>query len=117
MNTATTSTTDMTVSTTILAQLGGGRFVMMTGAKSLCGDANSLQFRLPARFAKDGINSVRVVLDADDTYTVSFHKIGRAPRFEVTLVSELSGVYADMLRDIFTKATGLETSLGTMGRK
>jgi hypothetical protein len=99
---------------TILSQLGGNRFVVMTGAKNLTSDKNCLIFKLPSRFAKDGINAVRITLDPSDTYTMTFYKQGRAPSFKVTVVAEHSDVYAEDLRRIFTDVTGLETSLGTL---
>jgi hypothetical protein len=96
---------------TILAQLGGTRFVVMTGAKHIFSDngGKALVFQLP-RGARDGINAVRVELDASDTYTVTFTKIARRT-YAVTKVREVSFVYADQLRTLFTATTGLETSL------
>ncbi len=60
------------VATEILRQLGGNRFIVMTGAKSFsyfdengeCG----LTFRLPSNFAMKGINLVKIKLDFTDTY-------------------------------------------------
>lgn len=42
------------IATTILKQLGGNRFLAMTGAKHLAYGDNDLRFRLPK--AKDKIN-------------------------------------------------------------
>lgn len=99
----------MDVANTILAQLGGRRFIAMTGAKNLGGEAKSLSFKIPK--AKNGISYVKITLDPDDTYTVQFLKIyGR----KVTTVAEYSNVYADQLRNLFESNTGLYTSLGTM---
>ena len=36
-----------TIATTILQQLGGSRFIAMTGAKNLVAEENALIFRLP----------------------------------------------------------------------
>ncbi len=103
----------MLVANTILAQLGGRRFLLMTGASHLVGDANALTFKLPRRAAADsGINHVKIRLDADDTYTVLALKLDRAG---ITTVREASGIYADDLQRVFTYFTGLDTSLGTMG--
>jgi hypothetical protein len=109
MNTA--QTTDTTVAQTILAQLGANRFLAMTGAKDLMSRPRGVQFKLPARFARDGINCVTITLLPSDTYHVNFLKLGRAPLFNATLVSESTDVYADSLRDVFTSATGLAVSL------
>ena len=101
------------VAETILEQLGGGRFVVMTGARNMVAYPNALKLRLPSlpHYTKDGINCVHIQLELDDTYTVAFHKIGRAPGFKVELKEELTGVYAESLREVFTSTTGLAVSL------
>ena len=96
------------VAATIWAQLGGHRFVRMTGAKNLVCSENSLMFSLPQRFAKDGINKVRVLLTPDDLYNVAFMKIRG---MKVETVRDFEGVYAEDLQDIFTRTTGLYTRL------
>ena len=107
--------TDMTVSKIILEQLGGHRFTVMTGAKQLTGHEKALSFRLPGNgFAKDGINYVKIQLNAEDTYDVTFVKL-RGVNF--TVVKERKSIYAEDLQDVFTAVTGLKTSLGTMGGK
>jgi len=98
------------IANTIYAQLGGNRFSAMTGAKNLMSDGAALSFKLP-RGAKDGINYVKIALDASDTYTVTFSKIGRAPAFKAETVATVEMVYADSLRTLFTARTGLYTSL------
>jgi predicted RNA methylase len=99
------------VARTILEQLGGQRFIAMTGAKNLVGEAHALTFKLPANFAKDGINHVRISLEPSDTYTVRFARLGRAPAHKLTEVAVVEDVYADDLQDVFTRYTGLDTSL------
>jgi hypothetical protein len=100
----------MNVAKMILEQLGGHRFVAMTGAKNLlaCDDGQTLQFHLP-RGAKDGCNAVRITLAEDDTYTVRFFRVGRD--YRLTDLAEVTMVYADSLRRVFTAHTGLDTSL------
>lgn len=100
----------MQIAQTILAQLGGGRFLAMTGAKDLVGGDNTLRFRLPARFAKGGITHVHVTLDASDTYTVKATK-WQARKLEMAPIAEVSDVYAEDLRAVFTDLTGLDTGL------
>ena len=107
---------DMIVAKTILAQLGGNRFVRMTGARHLSAHSNDLSFRLPSGgFTRSGINFVRITLTPMDVYKVAFFKLGRAPRRDVTLISEHDDIYAEDLQKLFTRETGLQTSLGTMG--
>lgn len=109
MKTNAAESTVLPVSETIFEQLGGSRFRAMTGARDFVGGPNSLQFKLP-RGAKDGINAVRVTLDPDDTYTVAFYKMGRHALTCVTVASS-EGVYCDQLQALFTRCTGLYTSL------
>lgn len=108
------------VANTIYQQLGGSRFKAMTGAKSLLSLSGStapnggLQITLPSNFAKDGINKVIIKLNSSDTYDVEFGK-ARGTSYKVITTSE--GIYADSLAEVFTRYTGLDTSLGSMGRK
>jgi len=106
--------TDMTTAKTILAQLGGGRFRVMTGAKGFVYTDNSLSFRLPGGggFCKDGINAVRVTLNGLDLYDVTYWRVRGA---KLNIIAESAGLYADMLRDDFKTITGLAVSLGTCG--
>lgn len=101
------------VASVILEQLGGNRFAVMTGAKNFVSDGNSLRFKLPANFAKDGINLVRITLDPSDTYSLEFMKMRGT---NVQTIATREGVYAEDLRKVFKTETGLDTSLGTMGR-
>lgn len=95
------------VSQTILAQLGGNKFIAMTAASKFVGESDSLSFRIPT--AKSKINAIRIKLDlASDTYTVSFHRILGT---KITDISSHAGVYVDMLQSLFTQETGLYTRL------
>ena len=94
--------TDMTVAKTILEQLGGNRFIAMTGAKNFSGTENSLLFRVPSRKA----NWVKITLDASDTYTMEFSLVRGA---NIKSVKQVSMVYFDMLQDIFEEVTGFYT--------
>lgn len=105
-------TRNQEIAHTILAQLGGRRFTSMTGAKDLLAIESGLQFKLPARFAKDGINCVRIVLDPSDTYTVEFGKITRRqglPHYAV--LASYDETYCDQLEGLFEDVTGLKTRL------
>ena len=95
------------IAKTILSQLGGNRFVAMTGAKSFGYDSKgssvSLQFRI-GRNAKQ-VNIVKInYIRGKDLYEMEFYK-------GTKLLKKVSNVYADQLRKIFTKHTGLYTSL------
>lgn len=101
-----------TVAETILAQLGGQRFVAMTGARNLMSDDSrglgSLTMKLPRQMTRDGITHVRITLQINDTYKVDFMKVRGVNC--ATLQSCLN-VYAEDLQRIFTEVTGLDTHL------
>jgi len=105
--------TNKEIAQTILAQLGGHKFVAMTGAYSFTHGDQSLSMRLPTKLTK-GIGGVRITLDASDTYTmIAFKQKGSFAKgnFEVAESFKESGIYCDQLTDFFTEATGLATSL------
>jgi hypothetical protein len=102
--------TNMTVAKTILEQLGGGRFVAMTGCKNFVGTENALTFKIPR--AKDGINACEIKLEPSDTYKVRFFRVGdRRTGYKHTDKSVHEDIYCDSLQDLFTRVTGLYTSL------
>jgi len=98
----------MEIARTIIEQLGGNKFLAMTGAKQMMSTGNGLQFKLPARFAAKGINCVQIELTESDTYDVRFLKVAK---FDFSTVAESTGIYADQLRATFTSHTGLDTAL------
>jgi hypothetical protein len=93
---------------TILLQLGGSRFIVMTGARHFLADGDALRFRLPSNFAERGINLVAVRLNDRDLYDVTF---SRVRGIRSTVIAEHQDVYSDRLREIFTSETGLDTAL------
>ena len=100
------TTNNLQVAKTILEQLGGPRFIVMTGAKDFLGDASALHFRIPRNRTK--ANRVTITLRADDTYTIEWFSVRG---FDKIVKRSFENVYADQLRQIFEDATGLLTSL------
>jgi len=96
-----------TVANTILQQLGGSRFLVMTGAKNLIGSDDSLTMKIGSNAA--GVTHVRITLTKFDTYRMEFLKV-RGTKI-TTLFGTSDLVYAEDLRRIFTAHTGLDTSL------
>lgn len=95
------------IADTILKQLGGGRFIAMTGAKNLAFSSSPPGLRMSiGRGAKDAIKYLRVDYDrGSDTYTMIFaNKSGGT-------VKSVSHVYADSLQRVFTSTTGFDTHL------
>lgn len=99
---------NMSVAKEILSQLGGNRFVAMTGAKNLADVGNGLAFKIPATLTKKRINAVKIVLDPSDTYVVKFMRMTTK---ELKTVAEFSNVYCDQLVELFEDQTGLYTYL------
>lgn len=104
---------DKQIAETILAQLGGKRFIAMTGASSFSYGSKMLTFRLPTTrdFVKNKAKGVRITLDPNDLYTVEFIGQKRGPSFETFTVSSHSMVDCETLAPLFTSETGLATSL------
>lgn len=100
--------TDTTIAQTILRQLGGNTFMMMTGAKQPTAGPSWLSFRMPSGFAKNGINFVRITLEPSDTYKVEFQRIRG---LKITTVSTHEDIYNDQLCELFRRETGLETRM------
>ena len=94
------------VAKTILQQLGGNKFIAMTGAKNFGSSKNSLQFKIGKN--SKSISHIIITLKSSDLYDVEFIRMRGTSR---KVIKKLTGVYADMLRKIFTKYTGLRTSL------
>lgn len=94
---------------TTLQQLGGNRFIAMTGAKYFSfGDKGELNFKLPSGKYK----AVKIEVNANDLYKVTFYKMskkGGVPTVTGTVVRD--DVDVSNLRGVFERETGLATSL------
>jgi len=91
-----------------MQQLGGfNKVAAMTGAANFIDLGNGVSFKFKGCRK---INCLRVVLDADDTYTVDFYKVNMRT-FDVKEVKTLSGMYCDQLIPTFESTTGLYLSL------
>lgn len=93
----------------VLQQLGGNRFIAMTGAKNFVKNdpKKQITFKL-GRGAKNGINYIRITLTSMDLYNMEFIK---ARGTDIKVVVEKDGIYNDQLQDVFTQVTGLYTRL------
>lgn len=118
------------IAMTILSQLGGNKFRAMTGATNFLDlgeseakearpehDAPAVAARLGGiafklgRFAGVKTTHVRVTLSHSDLYTMEFLNVRG---YNMKTLATVGGLYAEQLREVFTRQTGLETSLGTM---
>lgn len=131
-------TENQVIANEILKQLGGKRFVAMTGARCLVAINNGLRFRFGRNGSK--ANMVSIVLRGDDTYTMTFlyvrnppnpysllaKYLGRGmdpvtaekkikqqsdPDKMVQTLKEYKGIYCDQLEELFRDYTKLNTRL------
>ena len=92
---------------TLLRQLGGNKFIMMTGAKQMSIGKNGLTMKI----GRNSKSITHVAIDLDrgkDLYTMKFIRVRKGiPK----VVKQYDSVYADNLNNIFEKETGLYTRL------
>lgn len=94
----------MTVGKTILEQLGGNRFIAMTGAKDFISTDKGLRFRLPNR----KVNVVEITLTPADEYNMRFWLVRGG---NIKEVRSIGGIDCSQLQGLFTEVTGLYTRL------
>jgi len=97
----------MKVAETILSQLGGNKFRVMTGAKNFLDHGDALSMKIGRNSSNS--NYLKVSLNSMDLYDVHFSKVTR--KFEEKSVKEYNDVYADSLVEIFESHTGMHTRL------
>lgn len=95
------------IATTTLNQLGGARFVAMTGAKNLVHGENGELTMKVGRNPK-GVTHVKIELNSMDLYNVTFYKIAKT---DVKVICEVENVYNANLRNCFETNTNLLTSI------
>ena len=96
----------MTTANEILNQLGGNKFIVMTGAT--CYTDNNGQTLITKFKGSKVANIMYVTLNSMDLYDV---KICKYKGLNVKIVKEVTNAYNDMLKSIFENTTGLRTSL------
>ena len=109
----------------IYNQLGGQKFVAMTGTKGFIWDNDTSELRMT--LAKNGSKANRLYIKynwTDDTYTMRFfyhrpshwridHKrqtVTEIPE-KVQEVKQWNHIYCDQLQELFTETTGMYTRL------
>lgn len=101
------------IARTILQQIGGKRFAAMTGSRDFTDMGNGLRMSLARN--KTSANRLDIIYDADlDLYNMRFYRRTFSKKtFESKTkdIAKYEGVYCDMLEDVFTEVTGLDTHL------
>ena len=112
----------MQVARTIFDQLGGNKFIAMTGAKNLVGGDDYLSMKIGKNAS--GANYLKITLKPLDWYELEFTKytkhkikfdhnnkvIGYTPD-KLETIKTIDGVYCDQLQEVFTSVTGMNTYL------
>ena len=99
------------IAQTILQQLGGNKFIAMTGAKNLGFDSKGSKTTLSFKIGRNAksINYVKVdYISGKDLYDMSFFRLRAG---QLKLIKKVSSIYGDQLQKFFTKNTGLYTRL------
>lgn len=96
----------MEIAKQILQQLGGNKFLAMTGAKNLMSTDKGLRMNLPRN--QSGATVLTIELNSLDLYEMTFLKVRNYQPIEV---SKANNVYFDMLQAQFKSVTGFNTSL------
>ena len=102
---------------TILMQLGGNRFLVMTGANKLMATGRTAHnpnpwLRIDLRRNKAKVNRIKITLMPNDTYTVEFYcqvLVNWVP--EISHQQTFEMVYGEDLQTLFTSVTGYDTHL------
>jgi hypothetical protein len=95
-----------TIPETILEQLGGNKFITMTGAKNIAGGNDHLSFKIGRN--KAGFTHCKIRHTSLDIYNFTFYKI-RKCQIVVEQIRDM--VYADQLKEVFESETGMAVSL------
>lgn len=100
---------DLTIAKTILNQLGGQRFILMTGSKDFVGGNDYLQFKVGRNL--NGISHVKIIYNyGKDLYTAIFMK-WNGRKMEFKEVAKFEELYCEDLTERFVEQTGLLTRL------
>lgn len=108
----------MNIPAIILEQLGGRRFIVMTGSKDFIGDKDTLRMSLARN--SSGANRLEITLNGMDLYDMRFYRRAggkfNPKTYEFTPIKEKDikvyhDVWCDQLEELFREVTGLETRM------
>ncbi len=98
---------EMPAAWAIYNQLGGNQFATMVGAKDHVASDDGLRFRFGRNASKSSRCEIRVD-GGSDTYTVLFYHLLKG---HLVIDESFEFVYADGLREVFERHTGMATHL------
>lgn len=96
---------------TIIAQLGGSRFVAMTGAKQFTWSETEHRLTMKLGRNRQRITHMSITLDPTDTYSVEFLRASVRVR---EIAASHSGIYCNMLAQLVEAETGMALSIGAL---
>lgn len=99
----------MNFAQTILQQLGGKRFAMMTGAKNFLQDDVIQKLTMKIGRNAKKVTHVTISVNALDLYDITFLNIRGFN--EPKVMSSFENVYAENMREIFESQTGMYLTL------
>ena len=95
----------MQVAQEILRQLGGNKFLAITGSHTPVADSKNNTLRLTLKPNKVKAKYLKIKLNGNDTYTMTFFSVGKD--FRIITKKEFEGIYCDQLVELFEETTGL----------
>jgi len=102
----------METAKTILSQLGGNKFIAMTGAKQLVALDNGIRFKIGRNATST--NTVTIELNGKDLYNMKFERVSMSRKtYDITrkVINFKDDVYCDQMANMFTEVTGMYTHL------
>lgn len=100
------------VANEILSQLGGNRFITMTGSKYfIYGENKEHEPYLKMQLTRNKLKAryLIITLNRMDLYDMKFTTVDKIKN--MIILKEYNNVYNDILQSVFTEATGLYTHL------
>lgn len=94
------------IANTIVKQLGGNRFAMMTGAKDFLALSDGVVFKVGRNSGK--CNYVRIKLNSMDLYDVEYIRMRNG---EEKILKKENDLYNDMIVRSFEEFTGMYTKI------
>ncbi len=101
----------MSIPQTILSQLGGGGFALLTGSKNFTTSHEERALTFQPGANPKSVTHIEIILEPSDTYRMRFSRLN-SRTCELATLAEHTEVYAEDLLDIFEQETGLFATLG-----
>jgi hypothetical protein len=98
---------NLIIAKTIIQQLGGNKFIVMTGARNIFADGQGVTMQIMKNKSK--AKYVSIILNSLDLYDMQFKSLDKD--LNLIIRAEANNIYFEDLETIFTNITGLNTRL------